>query len=153
MRQVARELRSEIDSALVRLRALTDADVEAGPGAGTWTRKEILGHLIDSAANNHQRFVRAQAEDPFIWPGYAQDAWVAVQRYGERPWAELVELWAALNRHVAHAIESVPEAKRGTRCVIGSDDPVTLEWLMRDYLAHLRHHLAQILTERAARSG
>jgi hypothetical protein len=145
MKQLAEELRSEIASGLVGLSALTEAHVAAARGPGKWTRKEILGHLIDSAANNHQRFVRAPYADPFVGHGYDQDVWVSVQRYRDRPWRELLDLWAALNRHVAHAIESVPAAKLQTRCMI-DDEPVTLEWLMRDYLRHLRHHLAQILT-------
>lgn len=146
MRELAAELRSEVDASAVRLRALTDAEAAAGRGAGKWNRKEILGHLLDSAVNNHQRFVRAPSADPFVWPGYDQDACVAAGGYRDRPWTELVELWAAINRHVAYAIESVPASALTTRCIIGNGDPVTLEWLMRDYLRHLRHHLAQILS-------
>lgn len=148
MNHLADELRSQVDSTLAELRALTEAEVSADRGAGKWTRKEILGHLIDSGANNYQRFMRAPFADPFIWPGYEQDVWVSAQRYRDRPWPELLDLWAALNRHVAHAIESVAAAKLQTRCVIGEDEPATLEWLMRDYLRHLRHHLAQILGPR-----
>jgi len=148
MHQLAQELRSDIDAALRDLRALTDADAAADRGAGKWTCKEILGHLIDSAVNNHQRFLRAPVADPFVWPGYEQNAWVAAQRYRDRPWAELLELWAAVNRHVAYAIASVPASSLQTRCTIGDGEPVTLEWLMHDYLRHLRHHLAQILDSR-----
>lgn len=148
MSQPAEELRSEVDAALRRLRTLGAADAAAERGPGRWTRKEILGHLIDSAANNHQRFVRAPLSDPFVWPGYDQNAWVSSQRYRDRPWMELVELWAALNRHVAVAMEAVPASRLETRCTIGDDAPVTLQWLMRDYLRHLRHHLAQILDSR-----
>jgi hypothetical protein len=145
MRALATELRSEVDAAAARLRALDEASASADRGDGKWVRKEILGHLIDSAANNHQRFVRAPVADPFVWPAYEQNAWVSAQRYRDRAWTELVDLWAALNRHVAYAIESVPPSALQTRCIIGNSEPVTLEWLMRDYLRHLRHHLAQIL--------
>jgi hypothetical protein len=148
MKRLADELRSQVDAALAALRALTEAEVSASRGPGTWVGKETLGHLIDSAANNHQRFVRAPFNVPFVWPGYEQNAWVSAQRYRDRPWTELVELWAALNRHVACAIESVPASALQTRCAIGGDEPVTLEWLMQDYLRHLRHHLAQILPPR-----
>lgn len=145
MRALAEELRREVDAVTRRLHALTDAEAASDRGAGKWTIKEVLGHLIDSAANNHQRFVRAPLSESFVWPGYEQNAWVSSQRYRDRPWAELVDLWAALNRHCAHAMESVPASRFETRCTIGDDAPVTLEWLMRDYLRHLRHHLAQIL--------
>ncbi len=107
-------------------------------------RKEILGHLIDSAANNHQRFVRAQLVSPLVLDGYDGDAWVALQRYRERPWSELVDLWAAMNRHVAVVIEGAEAAKLQTPCLIGGREAKPLEWWMRDYLRHLRHHLEQI---------
>ena len=145
MRDLADELRSEIDASHARLRTFTEGDAGERRAAGKWTRKEILGHLIDSATNNHQRFVRAQFADPFMWPGYEQEEWVLVNGYGGRTWNELLELWAAMNRHIAHVIEHVPAGKLRTRCVIGSGDAVTLEWLMRDYLDHMRHHLAQIV--------
>jgi hypothetical protein len=144
MIQLATELRAEIESTLVRLRKLTESDVTRDRGPGKWVKKEILGHLIDSASNNHQRFVRAQFEDPFTGPGYEQDAWVALQRYRQRPWTEIVDIWTAVNRQVAQAIESVPENRLKTRCIIGKNEPATLEWWMRDYLVHMRHHLAQI---------
>jgi hypothetical protein len=108
-------------------------------------RPEILGHLIDSAVNNHQRFVRAQIVDPLLRPGYDQDAWVAVQNYKHRSWVHLVELWEQLNRHLAHVMASVPPSKLATPCVAGQNEAVTLEWLMNDYVKHLRHHLGQIL--------
>jgi len=143
---IAEELRGEIDAALPRLRGIDDSAASADRGAGKWVRKEILGHLIDSAANNQQRFVRAQSVDPFVWPGYEQNAWVSIHRYRGRPWIDLVDLWAALNRHLAYAIEAVPASALERRCRIGDSEPVTLEWLMRDYLRHMRHHLTQILS-------
>jgi hypothetical protein len=146
MVDVAADLRAELESAAPRLRALSEAQATADRGAGKWIRKEILGHLIDSAANNVQRFVRAAAVDPFIWPGYDQNAWVAVNQYRARPWAEVIDLWLALNRQVVHLIATTPADRLSTRCIIGSNDPATLEWLMRDYVVHLRHHLAQIFS-------
>jgi hypothetical protein len=141
------ELRAEIAAALPRLRALSEARAAQPRGEGRWVRKEILGHLIDSAANNHQRFVRARFSDRFVWPGYDQNAWVAAHRYRERPWTELVDLWAGLNAHVAAAMTSVPTERLATECAIGDDPPAPLEWWMRDYVRHLRHHLNQILSD------
>jgi DinB family protein len=144
MMQLANDLRSEIDSSFARLRKLSESDATRSRGPGKWIRKQILGHLIDSASNNHQRFLRAQFEDPFVGPGYDQDVWVAMQRYKDRPWTELIEIWVAMNRQVAHAMESVPDGKLRTRCIISKNEPVTLEFVMQDYLVHMRHHLAQI---------
>jgi hypothetical protein len=145
MREIADELRREIDGTLPRLGAITAAEAGRERGAGKWQKREILGHLIDSAYNNYQRFVRApQAGGAFVWPGYEQDRWVAAGGYRTREWAELVDLWAAANRHLAHAMEAVPAATLATPCTIGGHDG-TLEWWMRDYIRHLRHHLAQIV--------
>jgi hypothetical protein len=147
MKDVADALRGEVESALPRLRRLSDRDAEAARAPGKWVRKEILGHLIDSAANNHQRFVRAQIENPFRGPTYEQNAWVDIGGYVRRPWHELIDLWAAMNRHLAHIIESTPESKLAVQCVIGRNEPASLEWVMRDYVRHLRHHLEQIFAE------
>jgi len=141
---VARTIRAEVERASASLREWQEADV-ARPGAGgKWSRKEILGHLIDSAANNHQRIVRAQFSSPLVFPGYDQVAWVEANAYRTRGWGELVELWAVLNSHLAAAIESVPQAKLATPVAIGDHEPMPLEWWITDYLRHLRHHLEQI---------
>ena len=145
MNSAARELQAEVEAALPRLRALSEARAAEPRGDGKWLRKEILGHLIDSAANNQQRFVRARSSNPFVWPGYDQDAWVVAHGYRERSWTDLVDLWAMSNEQIAAAMRSVPPERLATSCVIGSDPAVTLEWLMHDYLRHMRHHLAQIL--------
>ncbi len=144
MKDLADALRSEVAAALPPLRSLGDAETARDRGPGTWCRKETLGHLIDSAANNHQRFVRAQLTERLVMPGYDQARWVAVQGYRERAWSELVDLWAALNLHLAQTIERVPADRLGTACLIGEHEPQPLEWWMRDYLRHLRHHLEQI---------
>lgn len=145
MKAIAEDLRSEVKHASRELRALPEPAAIASRGDGKWTRKEILGHLIDSAANNHQRFVRAQFANPFVWPGYEQDAWVAVHYYRDRPWVELVDLWALLNGHIAHVVEHLPADRLTTEVRIGTEKPASLEWLVQDYLRHMRHHLEQIL--------
>ena len=141
----AAELRAELDTILPRLRAVDEAAAMRDRGAGKWVRKEILGHLIDSAANNHQRFVRARIHGRLAFPEYAQDTWVALHAYRERPWAELVDLWERLNRHVAVVMASTPASQFESPCVIGAAAPVTLGWLMGDYVRHMRHHLVQIV--------
>jgi hypothetical protein len=144
MREVADDLRREIAATAPRLRAFSEEQTTRDRGRDKWVPKEILGHLIDSAANNHQRFVRARFTNPFTTPGYDQRAWVAAHGYRERPWGELVDLWASLNTHVAAAMDSVPPESLATTCIIGDNPPATLDWVMRDYMRHLRHHLAQI---------
>jgi hypothetical protein len=103
----------------------------------------VIGHLIDSAANNHHRFVRGQEGESYTGPGYTQDHWVAVQGYQDASWDDLIALWRAYNRHLARVIERIPEAKRGTTCTIGSYERMTLGFVASDYVRHVRHHLAQ----------
>jgi DinB superfamily len=123
-----------VDETEPRLSALTEPESAERSGAGKWSRKEILGHLIDSASNNHQRFVRAQLDGELNFPGYAQDGWNRAQHYQSEPWANLVQLWSSYNRHLAHVIAAIPE-----------DAGSTLEFLVVDYLRHLEHHVEQIL--------
>jgi hypothetical protein len=105
----------------------------------------VVGHLIDSAANNHHRFVRAQQGDALVFPAYEQDHWVACQRYQDRAWEDLVALWHAYNRHLAHVIGRIADDRRHVPCTIGPDAPVTLAFLADDYVVHLRHHLEQVV--------
>jgi hypothetical protein len=144
MTKAAEDLRAVVSDTSKKLQALSEEDVMRSRGAGKWVKKEILGHLIDSALNNQERFVRAQMTDRLVWPGYEQDRWVSVQKYRERPWTELTQLWEQLNRHIAHVMTTVPPNRLSAQCMIGNDEPVTLEWLMNDYIRHLRHHLNQI---------
>lgn len=149
------QLRSVIGDARSRLDAISD-DVASVPRApGKWSRKEIVGHLIDSASINHERFVRAQFSDDLISPPYDQDAWVRAQHYRDAAWSELVSLWAHFNLHLARVVESIPREMRDRKRArhnlnevafhaIPADEPATLEYFMRDYVAHLEHHLAQI---------
>jgi hypothetical protein len=153
-------LRALVERAAPALLALDDTAVTERPSPERWSPKEILGHLVDSAANNHQRFVRAQEQDDLVFPGYEQDAWVRAQRYSEAEWPSLVTLWWMYNTHLARVMADIPDAVRfrpHTRHNLDeigwrpfpSGEPATLDDLMRDYDAHLRHHLAQILPDSA----
>jgi len=142
---VADVLLDTVQAALPTMRSTSEADAMLPRAPGKWSRKQIVGHLVDSAANNHQRFVRAQEHQELVFPGYAQNHWVNAQRYGERSWSELVTLWENYNRHLAHVIAAIPEDRRSTRCVIGNDEAVTLGFLVHDYVRHLGHHLGQLM--------
>ena len=141
---IAVRLADEITAAEPRLRAIDDHRASMPRAPGKWSRKEILGHLIDSAANNHQRFVRAQAVDELTDPGYAQQHWVASQGYATRDWTDLIELWCAYNRHLVHVIDAIPESRRDTLVHIAGDPTVSLGFVALDYVGHIQHHLGQI---------
>jgi hypothetical protein len=142
---IATELLQTVEAAGPKLRQMAEADTAKPRAPGKWSAKQTIGHLIDSAANNHQRFVRAQKGPDLIFPAYAQDDWVGCQRYQERGWGELIALWDAYNRHLVHVIGNIPEERLDTQCTIGASAPVTLGFLASDYVVHLRHHLAQML--------
>jgi DinB superfamily len=144
---IANELVGAVETASAKLKLLHETEVTLKPTPNKWSKKEILGHLMDSASNNHQRFVRAQMIDgagEFAFPGYEQDDWVRRQDYNSKPWTELVELWRLFNRHVAHALRSIADDKLETHCRIGSGEPVTLGFIAEDYLTHMKHHLEQL---------
>jgi hypothetical protein len=145
MRDVAQELRSAVALAVPRLQSIEDDAASTPRAAGKWCPKEILGHLVDSAVNNHQRFLRVQLLPELTFPGYAQDEWVSRQAYRDRPWLEIVDVWRHMNGHLAHVIERIPASDLEKTLHIGDNPKATLEWWTRDYVRHLRHHLEQIL--------
>jgi len=127
------------------LRQIDNRSASARPAPGKWSKKEILGHLIDSATNNHQRFVRMQLTAHLELPGYDQEEWVRLQHYQDRPWREIIDMWQVYNNQLVEVIRNIdPKALRNTwRAPDGKD--VDLEFVVRDYLVHMRHHLDQIL--------
>ena len=130
------------------LRAIPDGPETVKPnrvsGVG-WSRREELGHLVDSAVNNHARFVRAATLGPYVGPGYEQNAWVAIHGYAGVPWPELVEIWRAHNAILVPLLRSIPDDRLETTCTVGSGGPVSLAFLVEDYVLHMQHHLDQIL--------
>lgn len=141
---VAGELLSVVETASEVFRTLSDAEASQKNSPTSWSKKEILGHLLDSAVNNHHRFVRAQQVEELIFPAYDQPHWVSSQGYQERAWLELVDLWRHYNRHLAHVINLIPAETLSVVCVIGSNDPVTLSYLVEDYLVHMKQHLDEL---------
>jgi len=144
MNSVADELES-ILAVAERLRKIDDDTASVRPAPGHWSRKEILGHLIDSAANNHQRFVRLQLTNRIDLPGYQQDEWVLLQRYQDHKWSDIVSLWQLYNQHLAIVIRNADPNALSNVWRTPSREEVDLAFIIRDYLVHMRHHLDQIL--------
>src|ERR1044071_2162700 len=126
MQPVIDDLRRAVDEAAVQFAQLNEADTSAPLAAGKWSRKQLLGHLIDSAANNHQRFIRAQFDGPHTFPGYTQESWVERNGYADAAWGDLVALWRAYNLHLLHVLGRIPPDKLEVVCTVGDSAPMTL---------------------------
>jgi hypothetical protein len=144
MQAIIENLEKIVGNYAVRLGTIPEEVYIHRPGPGKWSKKEILGHLVDSAQNNIRRFIVAQYEDiPLIV--YNQDQWVTLADYQHYPTRDLVNLWILLNRHIGHILSAVPPDAPVRKCATGIHEPYTVEWLAADYCNHLLHHLHQIL--------
>ena len=141
----ADRLAAIIDSIRPRLTEIPEEEAALQPGPGLWSKKEILGHLIDSASNNHQRIVRTLLAPRIDFPAYEQESWVSAQGYSCEPWPDLVNLWGSLNRHLVHVIQTIPETAPNHECSVGGKPPMPLAALIEGYLDHLNHHLFQLV--------
>lgn len=155
MKDALEDFQHTLETARRLLLAMTEAESETPRASGKWSPKEIIGHLIDSASNNHQRFVRAQFTDALIFPGYEQEEWISVQHYHRESWPLLIQLWHSYNLHLLHLVSHIPESKlksarrahnldRIAWQLVSKEKPVTLEYFIRDYIGHMKHHLHQI---------
>ena len=144
MKELSEKLVRTVQSAEGKLRQVSEAESNTPILKGGWSRKQVIGHLIDSASNNHQRFVRASLQGSLEFPRYDQDGCVRVQAVQSAPWSLLISLWTDYNLYLAHVIANLPTDKLKAHCQIDEDEPVTLRFLAEDYLRHLRHHLGQI---------
>jgi DinB superfamily len=142
---IASDLGRTVAQAKILLMKLDNADTSTRPAPEKWAKKEILGHLLDSASNNHQRFVRAALQGSLTFPGYDQNPLVDLQKFADVDWNFLVDFWASYNRFLAHVINCLPAEAAEISCNIGNHEPATLLWIASDYVAHLKHHLNQIL--------
>jgi DinB superfamily len=142
MKETALELEGIINRHLPGLISITGEEYSLKTTPEKWSKKEILGHLIDSAHSNIRRFAVAQYEDnPYI--RYNQDKWVTINNYQHWPAEEIIQLWHLLNKQVCHILYNTPENMY--QRTAQSDALYTIEWLAADYVKHLLHHLHVIL--------
>ncbi len=137
-------LRFLLSVAPARLLKINAAQVSAKPFSDRWSAKEELGHLVDSASNNHQRIVRAQLQEPVSSLSYNGEQWVGLHAYQQRDWAEIIELWRALNNQLLKAAEALTSADWSLTFPFDGSEPVTLTRLFNEYVEHLQHHLRHI---------
>jgi len=127
-----------------RFQSIAEDKFSFKPSPQKWSKKEILGHLIDSATNNHQRFIRAQFEDkPEIY--YDQDMWVQHNHYNDMPLNQLIHFWTAYNLQLIEVMKRIPVENLMLECKMRDGNYRTLDYLVNDYVVHLQHHLNQIV--------
>jgi hypothetical protein len=142
MNSTASELLTIVNEYLPRLNTLNEEQVSIKPLPNKWSKKEIIGHLIDSAENNIRRFIVAQYEDnPMII--YKQDNWVNINNYQSYELNDLIQLWYLLNKQICFILNNTSEEMLQRTCQ--TETLHSIEWLANDYIKHLKHHLHQIL--------
>lgn len=142
--RIALQFASALQQIEAELAALPETLADVPWRSGGWTRKQIVGHMVDSAANNHQRFVRAAIDGSYAGPDYAQQEWVNAHGYEAQSWPTLLRWWQCQHQILAAVVERIPDERLNANCTVGSGTAVTLDFLITDYLRHQRWHLDQL---------
>lgn len=156
--ELSKALLNAIETAYNKLLIILEEESCKKDKPEKWSYKEVVGHLIDSASNNHQRFVRAQFKNDLVFIGYQQNDWVNVQHYQDAPWPSLLQLWYEYNLHLSRITAAIPDEtlllKRTLHNLdeiawqpVAKSEPVTLAYFINDYTGHMQHHLKQIIAE------
>lgn len=155
MNDLARKLNSVLESTEEKLRTINEQQSAKKSSPEKWSSKEILGHLIDSSVNNMIRFVNGQFKSDLVFSGYDQNKWVEAQNYQNAEWKFLIDLWKMNNLQLVRLIGSIPDnaLKKSTMNhnydqitwkELSKNESATLEYLVDDYIGHMKHHLNQI---------
>jgi len=147
LKDVIIRLKNDIKTETDEFLNFPEEELNSKPAQTKWSKKELLGHLVDSAANNHHRFVKAQFQaELFHMEGYTQNEWVEIQKYNDKETSSLVELWKVYNQHILFIMENTPEKNLEIKCIAEDafENVETLFLLMKDYVDHMDHHLNQI---------
>ena len=151
------QLLEVITIAKIQLLAIDEAILEKKP-ENKWSKKEIIGHLIDSCFNNYSRFVKATEEEKSMYAGYAQSALVTKNQYQKRKSDEIINTWFALNQQVCFLLENISDEVLKRKTIpsyiseadakqLSADGKDTLSYLIWDYMDHMEHHLSQIIVD------
>jgi hypothetical protein len=142
---IAADLHAALAEGLALFAGVDEAVSGVGAAPAGWCARQIVGHLIDSACNNHRRWIVGQTPGLAKFDGYEQNEWVSRNHYAGESWPDLVALWAAYNRHLRHVISHTPaDHLLMSAAAPDGDGPVTIGFLMQDYIGHIRHHLEQV---------
>lgn len=147
MNNIVKELNEIIIEFSTRIEAISDQEFSVKPLPHKWSKKEILGHLIDSGHNNLRRFICGQYESAPPKITYEQDFWVAVNDYQNTSKEDILQLWKLINKRICAVLTSTPLANYSRECDTGKQAVQlhTIQWLAEDYVKHMKHHLNQII--------
>ena len=148
MERTAQELQQIVNKFTESIGSLTEKEFSQKPRSDKWSKKEVVGHLVDSAQNNLRRFICGQYETTPPHIIYEQEFWVRANGYGNMSSQDVIQLWRLINLQICTVIRSMPAANRTRLCNTGkeSESLHTLEWLASDYVKHLKHHLNQVIS-------
>jgi hypothetical protein len=147
MTNLLQKLQAVIAETEPKLRTIGEKSGAERPGGGDgWSRKQELGHLTDSAVNNRARFINAALAGEYAGPSYDGDGWVKLGGYDDMSWSDVVSLWSTLNRALTLVVGRIPADRLAATCRIGAGDPVTLEFVIADYIDHMQQHLDHIVS-------
>ena len=137
-------LQNLVNTIPVLLRQIPDNEFSYKLTPEVWSKKEIMGHLIDSATNNHQRFIRIQYENnPVI--GYGQNEWNALSGYNQMGSNHVIDFWSLYNQHLINILRQIPNESLGKTGLLTDGKEMPLAWYINDYVAHLEHHLRDVV--------
>ncbi len=147
MKEVVSELNQIVDAFVLKFNSISEDEFSAKPLPDKWSKKEVLGHLIDSALNNHRRFVCGQYESAPPKILYDQDFWVKANDYQHSKKEEVILMWKLMNKKICDTLSAMPEQNYSRLCNTGRETEQlhSIEWLAIDYVKHLKHHLNQII--------
>lgn len=146
MQQITNELRQILESTIPQLVEIPESEISRRSAPGRWTKKEVLGHLTDSAHNNYRRFLCAQYEQPVPVIHYDQDFWVEANQYEKMSTAELILLWKLMNERIIAVLDHMPADNYTKVADTGKEEKElhSMSFLAGDYIRHMKHHLGQI---------
>ncbi len=138
------DFRETILQAYSEMQRISDNIASNKKDATQWSIKEVIGHLIDSASNNHQRFIRLQIDEEIRLPFYQQVDFVRISNYQSEDWVILLDFWKFYNLHLVHIVGNIDEQKLENVWITPKGEKLDLKFVVEDYLIHLKHHLSQI---------
>lgn len=147
MNVLAEEFNNRLAAVEIRINRLSEEQWSQHYGRDSWLRKEVLGHLVDSAANNHLRFVMAALGGRFSGPGYDQNGWVRIHDYANMPAAAILSHWRSQNSQLAGVVKNLTASQLQAMCKVADDPEMTLREVIVSYLDHMEHHVEQIVQD------